>query len=119
MTLKIEKVSINELEFIGIHIPYNDTTNREKIKTIDARAWHPQEKLWLVPYDTATYERLKSTFTDGLEIMPAETPRVIKPAIMPPKLEVKPDYKKGSILFSVGKSKWCRNKIENCCRYEF
>ena len=94
MTLKIEKVRVEKLEFIGIHIPYDDTISRDKIKTIDGRSWHPQEKLWLVPYDTSTYQMLKLTFTDGLEIMPAETPRVIKPAIMPPKLEVKPDYKK-------------------------
>jgi integrase/recombinase XerD len=94
MTLKIEKVEYDTQVFIGIHIPYQDTLSRDKIKTIDGRSWHPQEKLWLVPYNTTIYQTLKITFTNGLEIIPSDKPRVIKPPVLPPKIEVKPEYKK-------------------------
>jgi hypothetical protein len=35
MKLKIEKVEYDTQVFIGIHIPYQDTFSRDKIKTIE------------------------------------------------------------------------------------
>jgi integrase/recombinase XerD len=96
MTLKIEKVEYDTQVFIGLHIPYQDTLSRDKIKTIEGRLWHPQEKLWLVPYNTMMYKILKTTFTNGLEIVPSDKARVINPPFLPPKLEVKNEYKKES-----------------------
>jgi integrase/recombinase XerD len=93
MTLKIEKVRLDELDFIGIHISYNDTTNRDKIKAIEGRAWHPQEKLWLLPYNVPSFKMLKTTFGEGLEIITSDKARIIKPPILPPKLDIKPEYK--------------------------
>jgi integrase/recombinase XerD len=94
MKLKIEKVEYDTQIFIGIHIPYQDTLSRDKIKTIDGRLWHPQEKFWLVPYNTTTYQTLKITFINGLEIVPSDKARMINPPLLPPKMEVKDEYKK-------------------------
>lgn len=94
MTLKIEKVEYNSQVFIGVHIPYQDVQSRDKIRTVDGRAWHPQEKLWLVPYNAQSYQYLKNTFGNQLEIMPSPKAREIKPPLLPPQLEVKPEFAK-------------------------
>jgi hypothetical protein len=92
MLLKIEKVFYDNQNHIGVHVHFADTDNREKIKTIEGRAWHPQAKLWVVPYNTATFKKLQETFTEGWEIVPSEKPRVIASPIQPPKLEIKADW---------------------------
>ena len=89
MTLKIEKVEYSAQVFIGVHIPYQDAQSRDKIRTVDGRSWHPQEKLWLIPYNNQSYQNLKNTFGDRLEIMPSPKARAIKPPLLPPQLEVK------------------------------
>lgn len=94
MTLKIEKVEYLAQVYIGVHIPYQDVQSRDKIRTLDGRAWHPQEKLWLVPYNAQSYLNLKNTFGDQLEIMPSLKPREIKPPLLPPQLEVKTEVAK-------------------------
>lgn len=89
MTLKIEKVEYSAHVYIGVHIPYQDVQSRDKIRTLDGRSWHPQEKLWLLPYNAQSYQNLKNIFGNQLEIMPSPKARVINPPLLPPQLEVK------------------------------
>jgi integrase/recombinase XerD len=92
MLLKIEKVFYDNQNHIGVHVHFSDVNNRDKIKTIEGRQWHPQAKLWIVPYNPLTYQQLQETFKEELEIMPSTNAREIKPPIQAPKLELKPEY---------------------------
>jgi integrase/recombinase XerD len=92
MTLKIEKVAYDAQVFIGIHVPYNDTLSREQIKTIDGRTWHPQEKLWLVPYNIETFQKLKNVFGNKMQLPTSRDARAIVAPYVEHKIPLKPEY---------------------------
>ncbi len=93
MTIKIEKVAYDNQNFIGVHVHFSDLTNRDNIKKIEGRLWHPQAKLWILPYSKITYEKLQATFKKDLEVMPSPKARAISPPIQVPKLELKAEYR--------------------------
>jgi integrase/recombinase XerD len=92
MTIKIEKIFYDNQHHIGVHIHFSDAQNREKIKTIDSRLWHPQAKLWIVPYTEETYKQLQATFNEAWELVPSTPPRLIPAPFQPPKLERKEGF---------------------------
>ena len=92
MLLEIEKIQLEDQNFIGVHIHFADTKGREKIKSVIGRFWHPQEKLWLIPYNADTYQQFKETFGNDIKIKPSATPRVIKPILTEPKMGLKPGH---------------------------
>jgi integrase/recombinase XerD len=105
--IKVEKVTYDNQEFIGVHVPYWDMASREKIKTIQGRLWHTQAKLWIVPYNTTTYNQLRDIFDEHLAVIPSPIARVIVSPIALPQLTVKPEFEKTE------KSKHAFKEIDN------
>lgn len=91
---QVEKVTYSEMRFIGIPIPSTDTVSREIIKKIDGRIWHPQEYLWLLPYDQTIYNNLKNALGDKLLPPVTKTFREIKAPVYAPQLTLKPKQPK-------------------------
>ena len=87
---KIEKVSMDGQNYMGIPIPFNDHESREIIKTIEGPVWHPQEGFWLLPYNQPTYDKLKVSFDGKLQTPTTKEARIIKPPISQPQLMLKP-----------------------------
>jgi integrase/recombinase XerD len=77
--LKIEKLTFSGRTLIGVHIPFHQTDWREKVKTIEGRLWHGEEKLWLVPYDTAAWTSLKTFFGSDIEIIKGDARKIAPP----------------------------------------
>jgi integrase/recombinase XerD len=92
MPLEIEKIQLDNQNFIGVHVHFTDTKSREKIKTVAGRFWHPHEKLWLIPYDADTYQQFKDIFGNDIKIKNSATLRVVQPILTEPKLGLKPDH---------------------------
>jgi site-specific recombinase XerD len=85
--LKIEKIAIHERTWIGAHVPYDRTDWREKVKNIQGRYWHTDEKLWLIPYHPDSYRHLKNLIgPDNIEVMHTPTPRKLLPPRLPLKI---------------------------------
>ena len=89
---KIEKVMYNAQYFIGIPIDNKDVEGQKMIKKIAHYIWHPQEKLWLLPYDVLTFEKLKAAFGDKLILPTSRETRLIQPPVDKPRLALKPEY---------------------------
>ena len=87
---QIEKVSYDGQNFIGIPIASTDQVSRDIIKKIEGRIWHPQEYLWLLPYNQLTYDKLKNAFESKLIPPTTKDFRLIKPPVYEPKLPLKP-----------------------------
>ena len=85
----LEKVTYDGLKFIGIPIPSTDQISRDIVKKMEGRIWHPQEYLWLLPYNQATYDSLKAAFEGKLMPPTVKTFRTIKPPQYEPKLTLK------------------------------
>jgi site-specific recombinase XerD len=51
---------------ITVSFPY-DPLLVEKVKSIDGRRWHPEEKYWSVPYSEGTVEKILKVF-EGVEV---------------------------------------------------
>ncbi len=86
----IEKVTYDGQNYMGIPIPSTDQTSRDMVKKMDGRIWHPQEYIWLLPYNHATYDKLKMAFEGKLQAPTSKEFRVIKPPVYPPQLTLKP-----------------------------
>ncbi len=114
---KIEKLTYNTHQFLGIPIPSNDMESRDKIKCIEGRSWHPQEKMWLLPYNQPTYDKLKAVFGDKLQKPTHSGFRLIKAPVHEPQRTLKPKTKKldNSLLFDKlnGMQQIAVTKLEN------
>lgn len=87
MKLKIEKLSIGEKIYIGCYIPFDRTDWREKVKNIQGRIWHDDEKVWLIPYTTETYQRFKALIGEkDIEVVPSTVCRKVLPPRVPLKI---------------------------------
>ncbi len=86
----IEKVTFDGQNYMGIPIPSTDKESRDIIKKIEGRIWHPQEYLWLLPYNQPTYDKLKNAFEGKLHPPSSKEFRVIKPPVYAPQLTLKP-----------------------------
>lgn len=83
--LKIEKISCDSYTLIGLHVPYDRTDWREKVKTILGRYWHDDERIWTIPYHPNNYEHLKQLIgIENIEIHLNDEPR----EILPPRLRL-------------------------------
>lgn len=104
---KVEKVFLGEQYFIAVPIDFNDKESQIQIKTIDGFAWHPQEKMWLLPYNVASLKNLQKMFGDKLQLPKVRDARLIKPPMDMPKLALKSDYqnKQNNPLWNELKSK--------------
>lgn len=89
---QLEKVVFDEQKFLGIPIASTDQVGREIIKKIEGRKWHPQEFMWIVPYNQLTYDKLKSGFEGKLVPPTTKEFRLIKPPVHEPKLTLKPKH---------------------------
>lgn len=114
---QLEKVVFDEQKFLGIPIASTDQVGREIIKKIEGRKWHPQEFMWIVPYNQLTYDKLKSGFEGKLVPPTTKEFRLINPPVHEPKLILKPKTpKEDSVsLFDKlnGKQQLAVTKLEN------
>ena len=89
---KIEKVMYDAQYFIGIPLADKDVEGQKMIKQIGTYTWHPQEKLWLLPYNMLTFEKLKTAFGDKLILPTSREARLIQPPLDERYLALKPEY---------------------------
>ena len=86
---KIEKVLMTEQYHIAVPIPQED---KDKLTVFKVRIWHPQETMWLFPYNATTLETLQNLFGDKLQLPMSKEARNIQPPVDIRQMPLKPEY---------------------------